>query len=248
MHEHYKLLVSAVIDGEATDEERAELAAHIAECPECAALLEAYSAVGAELADEVEPPAKLAEGIMYRVKNEKKKRRFAFGRFTAIAAAAIVIIFAGRFALSGMFKAGSADPNDAAGSDTPAVSDIEDIDGVHRGPFNTTVPLAPGAADPDTHGDVSAEPSEPGSSYLVTADPRAGELMILVLDHPDVAAIYAVSGDVEVDTEGSVANAISGGNWYELPAEEGEALADKADNVIYLQDGAETCIIVVYYD
>ena len=243
MHEHYKLLVSAVIDGEATDEERAELAAHIAECPECAALLEAYSAVGAELADGVEPPAKLAEGIMYRVKNEKKKRRFAFGRFTAIAAAAIVIIFAGRFALSGMFKAGSADPNDAAGSDTPAVSDIEDIDGVHRGPFNTTVPLGPGS-----YGDDASESGEPGSDYLVTADPRAGELMILVLDHPDVAAIYAVSGDVEVDTEGSVANAISGGNWYELPAEEGEALADKADNVIYLQDGAETCIIVVYYD
>ena len=62
------------------------------------------------------------------------------------------------------------------------------------------------------------------------------------------AAIYAVSGEVEVNTEGSVANAISGGEWYERPAEEGEALADKADNVIYLQDGAETCIIVVYYD
>lgn len=246
MHEHYKLLVSAVIDGEATDDERAELAKHIAECPECAALLEAYSAVGAELADGVEPPAKLAEGIMYRVKNEKKKRRFAFGRFTAIAAAAIVIVVAGRFALSGLFRAGSAEPKDAAAPQ--AVGDVEDMDGVNRGPLTSNIPLAPSAADPDTYGDVSAEPSEPGSSYLVTADPRAGELMILVLDHPDVAAIYAVSGDVEIDTEGSVANAISGGEWYELPAEEGEALADKADNVIYLQDGAETCIIVVYYD
>lgn len=252
MHEHYKLLVSAVIDGEATDEERAELAAHIAECPECAALLEAYSAVGAELADEVEPPAKLAEGIMYRVRNEKKKRRFAFGRFTAIAAAAIVIIFAGRFALSGMFKAGSADPNAPTGSDAPAVSGFEDIDGVNRGPVTSNIPLAPAA--PDAYGDVAdsseaATPGEPGSEYLVTADPRAGELMLLVLDHPDVAAIYVVPADAaEAAVESATANSMSGGNWYELPAGEGEALADKADNVIYLQDGAETCIIVVYYD
>lgn len=247
MHEYYRMLVSAAIDGEATEAELAELEEHIAGCPECAALLEAYKSVGSELAVEAEPPAKLAEGVMYRVRNEKKKRRFAFGRFTAIAAAAIVIIFAGRFALSGMFKAGSADPNDPTGSDTPSVSDLEDIDGVNRGPATSNIPLAPGATGPDSP--EAAEPSEPGSSYVVTADPRAGELMLLVLDHPDVAAIYVVPADAaEAAVESATANSMSGGNWYELPAGEGEALADKADNVIYLQDGAETCIIVVYYD
>ncbi|MBR5113677.1 MAG: zf-HC2 domain-containing protein [Oscillospiraceae bacterium] len=246
MHEHYRMLVSAVIDGEATDAERAELAEHIAECPECAALLEAYSAVGAELADEVEPPESLASGVMFRVKNEKKKRRFAFGRFTAIAAAAIVIIFAGRFALSGLFKTGSNAPGSNVPDEAPHTigdSDVNlDGDGVPRAPEASGVP-----DDYEPVDDPDVPLAGPGSMTGDT-DARTAELMDLALEHPDVEAIYVVSSEAGFDPKGSVANAVSGGVWYERPAEEGKALEEKADNVIYLQDGAETCIIVVYND
>ena len=35
MHEYYRMLVSAAIDGEATEAELKELEEHIAGCPEC---------------------------------------------------------------------------------------------------------------------------------------------------------------------------------------------------------------------
>ncbi len=256
MHEYYRMLVSAAVDGEATEAELKELEEHIAGCPECAALLEAYKAVGAELADEAEPPAKLAEGVMYRVKNEKKKRRFAFGRFTAIAAAAIVIIFAGRFALGGLFRAGSAAPKDAGTPEAPSAVESAQND-VSRGPLATRAPEGSLAADapaaPD-HYDNAAEPSSseetdvPGST-IGQADPRTAELMLLVLDHPDEEAIYVVPADAaEQYVANSASNALSGGSWYEVPAEEGRELAESADQIVYLTDGAENCIVVVYYD
>ncbi|MBR6312105.1 MAG: zf-HC2 domain-containing protein [Oscillospiraceae bacterium] len=255
MHEYYRMLVSAAVDGEATEAELAELNEHIAGCPECAALLEAYTAVGAELADEAEPPAKLAEGVMFRVKNEKKKRRFAFGRFTAIAAAAIVIIFAGRFALGGLFRAGSSAPKDAGTPEGPSAVESVQND-VSRGPLATKAPEGSLAADapaaPDSY-DVSEEPSSeqtglPGST-MGHADPRTAELMLLVLDHPDEEAIYVVPADAaEQYVANSASNALSGGNWYEVPAEEGRELAESADQIVYMTDGAENCIVVVYYD
>lgn len=255
MHEYYRMLVSAAIDGEATEAELAELEEHIAGCPECAALLEAYKSVGSELAVEAEPPAKLAEGVMYRVKNEKKKRRFAFGRFTAIAAAAIVVIVAGRFALGGLFRTGSSAPKDAGTPEAPSAVESVQND-VSRGPLATKAPegslTADAPAAPDAYDD-SEEPSSeqtglPGSA-MGHADPRTAELMLLVLDHPDEEAIYVVSAEAaEQYVENRASNALAGGNWYEIPAAEGKELADGADQIVYLQDGAENCIIVVYYD
>ena len=255
MHEYYRMLVSAAIDGEATEAELAELKEHIAGCPECAALLEAYKAVGSELAVEAEPPAKLAEGVMYRVKNEKKKRPFAFGRFTAIAAAAIVIIFAGRFALGGLFRAGSA-PKDASAPEAPSAveSDGTGQNGVSRGPLATKPPAgsySDAAPDPyDTPDEPSSteEHSVPGST-VGQADPRTAELTLLVLDHPDEEAIYVVPAEAaEEYIKNAASNALSGGHWYEVPAAAGKELADSADQIVYLVDGAENCIIVVYYD
>jgi hypothetical protein len=259
MHEYYRMLVSAAVDGEATEAELAELNEHIAGCPECAALLEAYKAVGSELAAGAEPPAKLAEGVMYRVKNEKKKHRFAFGRFTAIAAAAIVIIFAGRFALGGLFRDGSSAPKDASSPDASSAveSDATGQNGVARGPLATNtpgIPLSDGSPEgPDSY-DTPADPVSPDAagapgSTMGQADSRTAELMLLVLDHPDEEAIYVVPAEAASDyIENRESNALAGGNWYEIPAAEGRKLAETADQIVYMLDGAENCIIVVYYD
>lgn len=48
-----------------------------------------------------DPPETLLKGVMYRIEMDEKPKRFAFGRFTAIAAAAAVVVLAvslgGRF-------------------------------------------------------------------------------------------------------------------------------------------------------
>ncbi|MGC8666722.1 MAG: zf-HC2 domain-containing protein [Chthonomonadales bacterium] len=60
------LLLSVYADGEATDEERAEVEAHVAQCRECSEALEMMQASSMALASvaEVEPPAELRASIL----------------------------------------------------------------------------------------------------------------------------------------------------------------------------------------
>lgn len=249
MHEHYRLLVSLVADGEATDAERAELAEHIAECDECAALLEAYGAVSAELG-ETEPPAKLAEGTMYRIKYVKRKPRFAFGRFTAVAAAAVVIVVAGFAFFSGQ--------KDAIAPEAPAAVEgapAEAPDTAESTIFYTSV------AREDT--DSAKEPSAayesadmpetapqaapaPAGFGIVSDSARYDELSALAAVRDDIAAICVTSGEVPAGGASAVLNSMSGGVWYEAPASEMDS--QEFDSIIYLNSGAEKCIIAVYYD
>lgn len=71
--EEFAPLLSAFVDGELTEEERAELRAHVMECEACQKLLgemtalhEAFGALGEE-----EVPAGFTEGVMAAVRAEK---------------------------------------------------------------------------------------------------------------------------------------------------------------------------------
>lgn len=69
----YTELISAVLDGALSPDQRKELEAHLASCPECAALFKELSALHAALEDlpSVEPPAELKARIMEAVAAEK---------------------------------------------------------------------------------------------------------------------------------------------------------------------------------
>ena len=74
--ERFEELISALLDGELSAEEEAEVSAHMDGCAECAAMYEAFSAVGGALrADASDVPATLHDGIMAKVAIAEKAHK-----------------------------------------------------------------------------------------------------------------------------------------------------------------------------
>ena len=95
--ERFEAMISALLDGELSAEEESELRAHMAECAECAAMYEAFSAVGDALrADAAEVPDTLHDGIMAKVamaeKAKKTQNKIVRLRPMLTAAACLVVL------------------------------------------------------------------------------------------------------------------------------------------------------------
>lgn len=102
-NENFELL-SSLIDGELDSQQEAELCAHIETCENCKRVYTALKSISDATGDElVQPPEMLAKGIMFKINAREQqggKRRFAFGRFTAMAAClAVIILGASRLGL-----------------------------------------------------------------------------------------------------------------------------------------------------
>ena len=86
--------ISMLLDGALSEEEAAEVRAHLEHCPDCAAVYAALSGVGEAAAEEV--PAGLHDKIMGSVdqasRAQKAQRRFRILRPTLTAAACLVVI------------------------------------------------------------------------------------------------------------------------------------------------------------
>lgn len=100
--EEFAPLLSAFVDGELTEEERAEVLAHVSECEKCRGLLGELTALHAalgELKDE-DVPAGFTEGVMAAVRAEKAakkpqtKKRSAWRRWMPMAACAAIVALA----------------------------------------------------------------------------------------------------------------------------------------------------------
>lgn len=92
----YIELISSLADGELSAEQEAELRAHIDVCPDCRRVYNAFTAISKALTDLEETPQGFADSVMYRIEKQRKGSRphfFAFGRFTAIAACLVLILF-----------------------------------------------------------------------------------------------------------------------------------------------------------
>ncbi len=89
--------ISAMIDGQLDDLEKAELLSHIDSCPECKSAYDAFSFISSAISDGlVPPPEALAESVMKKItakKESKKKRQPALISFAALAACFALIIF-----------------------------------------------------------------------------------------------------------------------------------------------------------
>lgn len=89
--------MSAMLDGELTQQEREQLQAHLAACQSCRAVYAELSAMDEAIAAaQAEPPAALREGVMGAVRDEQKRKsaRRTRGRVTAalVAAAALALV------------------------------------------------------------------------------------------------------------------------------------------------------------
>ncbi len=97
--EEYQEWASCLIDGELDDERAEELRQHAAQCEECRAVLEAFTALSDSMEDGLaEPPATLHENVMAEIRRESRKPVLIFTRrHRQLAAAAVlaVVLLAG---------------------------------------------------------------------------------------------------------------------------------------------------------
>ena len=94
-------LMSAELDGALTEEEAAALQTHLEACPACRETYRQLHELDLLLQDgEPEPPAALRETVMRQIRGEEKtKKRRAWIPAAAIAAAAALVLLAGRAGL-----------------------------------------------------------------------------------------------------------------------------------------------------
>ena len=102
--EYYREKISCLIDGELSPDETAELEAHIAECSECRALYDAFTAVSAAVSGGMEePPESIAPAVMQEVRAiAGRKKRGVW--IKCLSAAACLALVRGPCISSGMDK------------------------------------------------------------------------------------------------------------------------------------------------
>lgn len=95
--------ISELIDGELSAADETEVRAHIAHCPDCAALYAAFSAVSEAASEPEDVPETLHAAVMDRVRRAEKALRFQRGfrrwRPAAICAAALIVVVGTVFAV-----------------------------------------------------------------------------------------------------------------------------------------------------
>lgn len=89
-------MISCLIDGELSQAEQSFVRDHIAACPECRSVYDAFSAVSAQLHEEEPLPDGLHEKIMSGIKAKpKKKTGIVWIKYLSVAACLALVIFAG---------------------------------------------------------------------------------------------------------------------------------------------------------
>ena len=89
-------MISCLLDGELSQAEQSFVREHIAACPECRSVYNAFSAVSAQLHEEEPLPDGLHEKIMSGIKAKpKKKTGIVWIKYLSVAACLALVIFAG---------------------------------------------------------------------------------------------------------------------------------------------------------
>lgn len=89
-------MISCLLDGELSQAEQSFVREHIAACPVCRSVYDAFSAVSAQLHEEEPLPDGLHEKIMSGIKAKpKKKTGIVWIKYLSVAACLALVIFAG---------------------------------------------------------------------------------------------------------------------------------------------------------
>lgn len=121
--EYYAELISRMIDGELTDGELYEVRGHIASCPDCRAMYEAFSAVSGAIAEDMQDaPEALSANVMAYVRRDaiikKNTRKKHVIRRVLTAAACFVLVFAAAYTVETRIAAPAEAPMAAEALDT----------------------------------------------------------------------------------------------------------------------------------
>ena len=120
-------LMNRELDEALTAEESAALQAHLDACPDCRETWRQLHELDALLQEsELEPPAALHDGVMRAIRQEQKRKpRRAWLPAAAIAAAAALVLLAGKaglIALPGFAQTGAEAPDEAAAQQAAELS------------------------------------------------------------------------------------------------------------------------------
>jgi len=90
-------LISSMLDHELSAEDSAVVTEHLAECPECMRVFEAFHAISVSLEELEDVPEGFTEAVMHKIKNPApvKKRRPGYLRLAGLAACLALVIFTG---------------------------------------------------------------------------------------------------------------------------------------------------------
>lgn len=89
-------MISCLLDGELSQAEQSLVREHIASCPECRSVYDAFSAVSEQMHEEEPLPEELHEKIMSGIKAKpKKKTGIVWIKYLSVAACLALVIFAG---------------------------------------------------------------------------------------------------------------------------------------------------------
>ena len=106
--------ISVMIDEALSEEDRTLVTEHLAACPECMQVFEAFSALSACLGELEEPPEGLRDAVMEKVRVQARRpvwRKYLM-RFAGVAACFAMILYAGSAA--GLLPLGSFSGSDSA--------------------------------------------------------------------------------------------------------------------------------------
>ena len=166
--EEFAPLLSAFVDGELAEEERAEVLAHVSECEECGRLLGELTALHAALGEleEEDVPTGFTESVMAAVRAEKAaakpqaKKRSVWRRWMPMAACAAIIALAAAVTIPQM--------DQKTGSDSAAPAAPESTQMYAADTFDATA----GASAPDAEDEPAEQRCEmvQSNSYYTALD------------------------------------------------------------------------------
>jgi len=191
--EKYLEMISAMLDDELSQAEKAELMAHIAECNDCRKAYDAFKAINDELT-ELEPvPEGFAASVMGKIQKPKKKM-IHWQRYAAVAACLVLICTAAVKALPGFDSKATAMGNMKAFSASSAEQAAPEA-------------VAPAASAPEAEicapmpeSEIDIAPEAPFADTTLAAEPQETDFAL------NFACWYHEGEEAILDTRGTVAN------------------------------------------
>lgn len=178
-------LISSMLDHQLNAEDSAVVTEHLAECPECMRVFEAFHAISVSLEELEDVPDGFTEAVMHKINTPApvKKRRPAYLRLAGLAACLALVIFTGSQFVTSHLHSGDRNIQDTAQYTRVA----------HQTPKPTPTPtpastadIAVVAADENGSDGIVATPdlgdSSPQASPAVTATPLiplTGETVVI---------------------------------------------------------------------
>ncbi len=217
--DEYLLALSAFVDGELAEAERAALEAHLNECEGCRRWLSELGAMRAafDTLEEEPAPDGFAEGVMARLQEQKRPaRRRARGWMGLVACAAVALV-----ALSVLPGLTGANKNSDRAEEEPMLSAAPSADGAALAPGQAAVDGSIGEEKPAADGNAACGAALHSAPANVPEEPKS---VLFVYGTGAEEYLAAHAQERSYDADGELAE-------YVLPPEDLEALKEELDRL-----------------